>query len=416
MPVHEDARAIAGDLEKLRHQLHEEPEIGLDLPRTQDRVLEALSGLPLEMTTGTRSTSVTAVLRGTGERARTARSGDSPVVLLRGDMDALPVQEAPGLDFASKVPETMHACGHDLHTTMLVGAARLLSQHRDRLDGDVVFMFQPGEEGWDGAQVMLDEGVLHAAGRRVDAAYALHVFSALVPQGRFVSRPGPVLSASDALHVTVRGAGGHGSTPHKAKDPVTAVSEMVTALQTMVTRQFDIFDPVVVTVGSLHAGTRRNVIPETARFEATVRTFSDTARDRMRESAPRLLRGIAAAHGVGVEVEYVAEYPLTVTDSHETAFVADTVAEVFGAERYQQLANPLGGSEDFSRVLDAVPGGFVGLGAVPTGLDPERAPFNHAPSAQYDDAVLPDGAALYAELAMRRLDGLTSPNPDRSHP
>jgi amidohydrolase len=413
MSVREDAHAIAGDLAQLRHALHQEPEIGLDLPRTQQRVLEQLSGLPLEVSTGRRTTSVTAVLR--GGRGAVVEGDPPPSVLLRGDMDALPVQETSGLPFASRRPETMHACGHDLHTSMLVGAARLLSQHRDRLPGDVVFMFQPGEEGWDGARVMLDEGVLTAAGRAVDAAYALHVFSALVPQGRFVSRPGPVLSASDALHVTVRGVGGHGSTPHRAKDPVTAVSEMVTALQTMVTRQFDVFDPAVVTVGSLHAGTRRNVIPETATFEATVRTFSDSARDRMRMAATRLLRGVAAAHDVDVDVDYVAEYPLTVTDVGETAFVADTVAEVFGAERYQELATPLGGSEDFSRVLSAVPGGFVGLGAVPTGLDPERAPFNHAPAAQYDDAVLPDGAALYAELATRRLEALSTQHTERSN-
>jgi hippurate hydrolase len=172
---------------------------------------------------------------------------------------------------------------------------------------------------------------------------------------------------------------------------------------------------VVVTVGSLHAGTRRNVIPESATFEATVRTFSDTARAQMRESAPRLLRGIAAAHGVDVAVDYVAEYPLTVTDADETAFVAATVGEVFGADRYESLAHPLGGSEDFSRVLDAVPGGFVGLGAVPSGLDPDRAPFNHAAHARYDDTVLPEGAAMYAELARRRLDAFrTTDTTDRS--
>ncbi|MDI3403386.1 M20 metallopeptidase family protein [Streptomyces cavernicola] len=399
MTVLEDAHAMAGELAALRHALHAEPEIGLDLPRTQEKVLTALQGLPLEISTGTGTTSVTAVLRGTASGS----APDAPVVLLRGDMDALPVQEADGLPYASKVEGAMHACGHDLHTSMLVGAARLLVQHRDKLHGDVVLMFQPGEEGWDGAGVMLDEGVLQAAGRPVDAAYALHVFSGLVPQGQFVSRPGTVMSASDALYVTVVGAGGHGSTPHLAKDPVTAVSAMVTQLQAMVTREFDIFDPVVVTVGSLHAGTRRNVIPETATFEATVRTFSAAARERMMEAAPRLLRGIAAAYGVGVDVDYVAEYPLTVTDADETAHVQRTVGELFGADRYRSMEHPLGGSEDFSRVLGAVPGSFVGLGAVPTGLDPARAPFNHSPYARYDDAVLADGAALYAELAVQRL-------------
>lgn len=393
MSVHEDARELQGELEVLRCGLHGEPEIGLNVPRTQDKVLAALDGLGLEITTGTRTSSVTGVVRGTG---------DGPTVLLRGDMDALPVQESTGLDYASRIDGTMHACGHDLHTTMLVGAAHLLSRHRDRLGGDVVLMFQPGEEGWDGAQVMLDEGVLGAAGRPVDAAYGMHVFSSQVPQGRFVTRPGPMLSAADEVYVTVHGSGGHGSAPHRAQDPVTAVSEMVTGLQTMVTRRFDIFDPVVISVGSLHAGTAVNVIPETATFEATVRTFSATNRERVREWATELLRGIAAAHGVDITIDYRPGYPVTCTDIDETAFVAGTVGEVFGPERHETLPHPLSGSEDFSRVLDSVPGSFVGLGAVPADLDPARAAFNHSPHARYDHAVLADGATLYAELALAR--------------
>jgi hippurate hydrolase len=397
MAVLADAMQMRDDLAVLRHALHAEPEIGLDLPRTQQKVLAALAGLPLEITTGTRTTSVTAVLRGTGA------SGHG-TVLLRGDMDALPVQEKADLPWRSTIDGAMHACGHDLHTTMLVGAARLLSAHRDRLHGDVVLMFQPGEEGCDGAAVMLAEGVLDAAGRRPDAAYALHVFSATQPLGRFVTRSGAILSASDTLDVTVHGAGGHGSTPARAKDPVVPVAEMITALQTMVTRQFDIFDPAVLSVGSLHAGSARNVIPDTASFAATVRTFSRAAQERMSHAVPRLLRGIAAAHGVDVDVRYAAGYPLTVNDAGETAFAAATIDEVFGGGRHAGLANPYNGSEDFSRVLAEVPGSFIGLGATPAGIDPETAPFNHSPYARYDDAVLPDGAALYAELALRRLD------------
>ena len=401
-PLRADAETLSADLAGLRHAFHAEPEVGLVLPRTQRRVLESLADLPLEISTGTRTTSVTAVLRGNGPGA-----AEGPVVLLRGDMDALPVQEDSGERFASRTAGAMHACGHDLHTTMLIGAARLLARHRDRIRGDVVLMFQPGEEGCDGAAVMLDEGVLDVAGRPVDAAFALHVFSAFVPRGRFVTRPGPMLSASDALFVTVRGQGGHGSTPHRAKDPVTAAAEMVTALQTMVTRQFDAFDPVVVTVGSLHAGTRRNVIPDTATFEATVRTFSADARRAMSTAVPRLLRGIAAAHGLEVDVDYAAEYPVTVTDPDETAFAAATLSEVFGPARHATLAHPLSGSEDFSRVLDRVTGSFIGLGAAPAGLDPRTAPFNHSPQARFDDAVLADGALALAELAVRR----TTPPP-----
>src|SRR3712207_6642454 len=177
------------------------------------------------------------------------RSRPGPAVLLRGDMDALPVQEETGLDFASEVDGVMHACGHDLHTAMVVGAARLLHAHKDSLAGDVVFMFQPGEEGWDGAGHMLREGVLDAGGSRVSSAYGMHVMSAMNPRGQFTTRPGTLMAASDELRVTVRGAGGHGSAPHLAKDPVSVAAPLVGALQTLGTRTLDVFHPVILTVG-----------------------------------------------------------------------------------------------------------------------------------------------------------------------
>ncbi|MHA7286816.1 M20 metallopeptidase family protein [Arthrobacter sp. MDT3-44] len=395
----EDARSLTGDIVDLRHRLHREPELGLYLPRTQEKVLAALDGLPYEVTLGTDTTSVTAVLR--GGAAATDRA--APVVLLRGDMDALPVQETTGVPYSSGIDGVMHACGHDLHTAMLAGAATLLAEHRGELPGDVVLMFQPGEEGHDGAGVMIREGVLGAAGRTPDAAYGLHVTSSLMPNGMLTSRGGPLMSASDALMVTVHGAGGHGSSPHSAKDPVTVAAEIVTSLQVLVTRQFDMFDPVVLSVGVLRAGTQRNIIPETARIEATIRTFSTANRDRMTEAAPRLVRHIAAAHGLEAEVEYLHEYPVTVTDLDETAHAEAQVAELLGADRYVTMPQPMSGSEDFSRILDAVPGSFVFISAVPPGVEPVTAPFNHSPYAVFDDSVLTDGAALYAQLAISRL-------------
>ena len=394
MTVLDDARAMADDLVALRRRLHQHPEIGLDLPRTQDTVLAAIDGLPLEVSTGSDLSSVTAVLRG--------GRGSGRAVLLRGDMDALPVQERTGLDYAA-TGEAMHACGHDLHTAMMVGAAHVLASRREELNGDVVLMFQPGEEGYDGARHMVEQGVLDAAGTTVEAALALHVTSAFLPPGMFATRGGPVMSAADVLTVTVRGAGGHGSVPHRAKDPIPAACEMVTALQTMATRRFDVFDPVVVTVGAFHAGTVHNVIPDTAYFEATLRSFSPDAHARLLEETVRICRGIAAAHGLEIDAEAAELYPVTVNSSEEVAAFSSVVSQVHGDGKFIELPNPLTGSEDFSRVLDRVPGTMAFLGACPADRDLMTAPYNHSPEAAFDDAVLADGVAVYAQWAMHRL-------------
>lgn len=395
--LRDDAQALQADMVDLRYKLHRHPEIGLHLPVTQQAVLQALDGLGLEISTGEGLSSVTAVLRGTAGH----RPQNAPAVLLRGDMDALPIQEQTGLDFASEVDGAMHACGHDLHTAMLVGAARLLHAHRDVLPGDVVFMFQPGEEGWDGAGQMIAEGVLDAAGTRVSSAYGMHVFANQVPRGVFTTRPGTLMAASDGLHVRVRGAGGHGSTPHLGKDPITAAATMVTGLQTLITRSFDIFDPVVLTVGSFHAGTRRNIIPDDAVFEATIRSFSAASRDRIREMAPHLCRQIAESFGLQADAEYHDEYPLTINDAEHAQFAADVVAEVFGQQRYNEMPNPIPGAEDFSRVLAEVPGCYLHVGAHP-GDDPNIA-GNHSPRAQFVDEIMPDGVLLHAQLVIRAL-------------
>lgn len=392
MTLRSDAADLLPDLVALRRDLHRVPEIGLQLPRTQERVLTALDGLPLELSLGKNLSSITGVLRG-------GKPGGT--VLLRGDMDALPVTENSGEEFSSTLDGAMHACGHDLHTAGLVGAARLLAARKDDLPGDVVFMFQPGEEGWDGAGRMIEEGVLTASGKHVDAAYGLHVSAASYAKGHFTARPGTLMAASGALEVRVLGDGGHGSSPHDARDPIPAACEMVTALQTMVTRTFDVFDPVVVTVGQFHAGTRRNIIPDGAKFEATLRSFSPEVAARVGERAVQVCQGIAQAHGLDIEVTYEPEYPATVNDAAAYDFVADTIRDVFGEERFTEMADPITGSEDFSRVLERVPGAYLFLGACPT--DPESAPDNHSPRARFDDSVLGDGAALLAELAVRRL-------------
>ena len=393
MTVFEEASAIAGEVAELRHAIHREPEIGLDLPRTQAKVLAALDGLPLEITLGKELSSVTAVLRG-------GRPG--PVVLLRADMDALPVTETTGLPFASEIDGAMHACGHDLHTAMLTGAARVLSARQRDLPGSVIFMFQPGEEGLGGAKLMIEEGVLDAAGERPAAAYALHVFSHLTEGGVFAVRPGPALAAADILYVTVRGRGGHASAPQHSADPIPAACEMVTALQTFVTRRFDVFDPVVITVGSFHAGTVNNVIPDEASFEATLRSFSHESQRRLHNGQCGWWRA-----SVGPRPDRRGRIP-GLLPGHRQRRGRGRVrpihgGELFGTDRAVTPAQPLTGAEDFSYVLNEVPGAFVNLGACPSGTDPLTASSNHSAGATFDDAVIADGITLYAELALRRL-------------
>nr|WP_314314954.1 M20 family metallopeptidase [Kocuria rhizophila] len=387
----DDARRIHDELVALRRTLHTNPELGTDLPWTQQQVLAALDGCGLELTKGESITSVTAVLRG-------AKHG--PTVLLRGDMDGLPVVEQTGLSYAS-TNGAMHACGHDLHTAALVGSARLLSARRDELAGTIVFMFQPGEEGPGGAKPMIEEGVLDVAGERVVAAYGIHVNPG--PLGQFSYRPGTAMAGANNLTVTFHGRGGHGSQPHTALDPVTAVCEFGAALQTMVTRRFGVFDPVVATMTRLSAGEVNNVIPESAWISGDVRTLSPETSARFPRLVTELADGIAAAHGLTAQVDWSPLYPPTVNDAAEAALVSDTLARVFGPERVSRNPDPRMGSEDFSFVLREVPGCYFFLHCTPPEVDPADAGWNHSPTVLFDDSVLGDQAAALAEVAWERV-------------
>ncbi|WP_344233577.1 M20 family metallopeptidase [Kribbella hippodromi] len=379
-------------LVELRRVLHREPEVGLMLPRTQSVVLDALAGLPLEVTTGQELTSVVAVLRG---------GQPGPTVLLRGDMDALPVVEETGLEYAAE-NGNMHACGHDLHTAGLVGAAQLLSARREELRGNVLFMFQPGEEGLGGAGYMLREGLLGATGDKPIAAYALHVW-AQAARGVFEMRPGTIMASSNQLHITVRGKGGHGSMPDRTVDPVPVVAEIVLALQAYATRRVSVFDPVVITVTQLEAGVAINVIPNTARLGATVRTLSDAMLEQLTRELPALAERIAAAHGCTADARLDPQYPVTVNDAPRTAETFDVLTGLFGADRVRSLDNPLMGAEDFSMVLKEVPGTFVMVGARPDDVSATEAPSNHSSIVRFDDAVLGDQAVALAQLAAGHL-------------
>lgn len=389
----EAARALQPRTVSLRRQLHKNPEEGLDLPKTQAAVLHALEGLGLHISTGETCSSVTAVLNG---------DKPGPTVLLRGDMDALPLREDSGLAFASQTEGTMHACGHDTHTAMLVSAARLLNSRRDALAGKVVFMFQPGEEGQHGARYMLEEGVLAAGGRPVEQAFALHITST-APSGVVMCRPGPMMASADAYTVTVTGKGGHGAMPDRAIDPVPAAAAMVGALQTMVTRRFSVFDPAVLTVGRITAGTTSNIIPETAELEGTVRTLSDRTRTLVQAEIPKVCEHIAAAHGCTSSFKINTGYPPTNNDGAVADRVLALAGTVLGQKNSALMAEPLMAAEDFSYVLQKVPGALAFLGACPPGVTPDEAAPNHSNRVHFDESAFAHGVALYAAFALDAL-------------
>ncbi|RJQ75404.1 amidohydrolase [Pseudonocardiaceae bacterium YIM PH 21723] len=392
-PILTAARAIQPRTVELRRTLHSAPEIGLQLPKTQASVLTALDGLPLEIVTGRATGSVTAVLRGD-------RPG--PTVLLRGDMDALPLTEDTGLDFASTLPGTMHACGHDTHTAMLASAAHLLCDRRAELAGQVVFMFQPGEEGYHGARYMIDEGVLDAAGRRVDKALALHITSTL-RSGLLHVRSGPVMASADVLRVTVTGSGGHASSPHTAVDPIPAAAAMVSALQTMITRRISVFAPAVITIARISAGTTNNIIPETAELEGTLRTLSEDSRELALREVRTVCEHVAAAHGCQASVEVEPGYPVTVNDDAVAQEVVELGRSVLGADDAEAQPNPLMGAEDFSYVLQEVPGVMAFLGACPPDLEPDSAPANHSNRVLFHEEAMASGVAIYTAFAVQQL-------------
>ena len=386
----DDATSILDDTIALRRLIHRHPELGLTLPRTQAAVLEALDGLPLDVRTGRNTTSVVARLTG-------ARPG--PTILLRGDMDALPMPEETGLPFASEVTGAMHACGHDAHTAMLVGAARLLARRRDSLSGSVLFMFQPGEEGYHGARFMIEEGLLEGPAAPT-AAFALHVTHRL-PAGAIAARPGPAMASGDTLRIVVRGKGGHASAPHDCLDPIPIACEIVQAFQTLVTRRVHVFDPAVVTVAKIEAGTTRNVIPDTATLLGTIRTVSAATRERVLDGVRRVAEGIAAAHGAAVDVELIRGYPVTVNDADFAGFVLDTARELLGPEATHTMDHPIMASEDFSYVLERVPGAIANLSTRP---DSSPAFPNHSPRMLVNESALAAGVSMHVAVALGFLE------------
>ncbi len=380
------AQGLHDDTIELRRMIHAEPEIGLDLPKTQEKILDAITGLGLDVTLGESTTSVVADLD-------TGRPG--PTVLLRGDMDALPLQEDNDFDFRSTIDGAMHACGHDAHVAMLASAARLLSENADSLTGRVRFMFQPGEEGYHGAKYMIEEGVLDG----VDRAFAIHITSSF-PNGMIATRRGPLLASADRFEVTVNGGGGHASAPHNCIDPIPAAAAMVGGYQTILTRDLDPNQSAVVTVAHIEAGTTNNIIPASAFLEGTIRTFDEEVRSTIHEGIHRVSSNIAGAHRCSCNSEIIPGYPVTINDDGEAERTATTTQQLLGAEAFQWFEQPIFAAEDFSYVLNQVPGAMAMLGTCPDGQTPAEAEPNHSNLVKFNESALYRGVGLYAAMAM----------------
>lgn len=391
-----DARSHAGRIVELRRAIHAEPELGLQTPLTLAKVRSELADLPLEWREGPSTTGAVAILQG---------SKPGPAVLLRGDMDALPMEEHTGLPFTSKIPGRMHACGHDTHTAMLAGAARILAARAGEFAGELRFMFQPGEEGYHGARFMIEDGLLGGVGDwpLPDAAFALHIMPNS-PHGVIAGRDGAMLAAADQFEIAVMGRGGHASMPHDALDPVPVAAEIVLALQSLVTRRYNAAEATIITVAQLDAGSAHNIIADRAVLKGTVRTLSSGRRAAVHGDIARLAEGIASAHGCSAEVRIAEGFPVTMNDTRAVTLGEKIATEMGGAEGWHRLPDPIMGAEDFSYVLEKVPGAMFFLGVAEQGADWKSCCGIHSSKMMVDETVLPRGAAFLAACAVRFLD------------
>ena len=378
---------IAGYSEEMaawRQHLHAHPELAFDCVNTAAFVVERLKAFGIEeIHGGFAKTGLVALIHG---------KEPGPVIGLRADMDALPIPEETGLDYASMVPGVMHACGHDGHTVMLLGAARYLAETRN-FAGTVALIFQPAEEDGGGANVMVQEGVLDRFG--ISEVYALHNAPG-VPEGQFYTTPGPIMSAVDTFHIHVKGRGGHGAMPHETADPVIAACGIVQAIQTIVSRNHYALDDLVISVTQIHTGTAENIIPETAYINGTVRTFAKEVQALVQKRMAEIVQGVASGYGVTAELTYDVWYPATINTPEKAAFAASVAAEVVGEAMVIPEAGREMGAEDFSYMLEARPGAYLFLG------QGEGAGLHHA-KYNFNDQIAPIGASFFARLAERAL-------------
>jgi len=370
-----------------RHYLHENPEIGLSEFNTSDYVAEKLLALGYEVTRGLAKTGIVATLRhGTSTRS----------VGIRADFDALPILEETGAPYASKTPGVMHACGHDGHTAMLLGAAKIIAERRN-FDGVLHLIFQPAEENFGGAKLMMDDGLFDKF--PCDAVFALHNDPG-VPFGQFALREGPIMAAVDECKITVDGRGGHGAEPQDTLDPIVCGASIIMALQTIISRNIHPIDPSVITVGAFHAGMASNVIPERAEMVLSIRSFDPKVRDQLENRIRTIAEGQAASYGMGVTIDYQRGYNATINHKAETDFLRDLATRFAGADNVFDMARPTMGSEDFAYMLEERPGSYFFLGTARTDNDP---PLHH-PRFDFNDDILPIGTTFWVELAEKWLE------------
>ena len=376
---------------ELRRKIHANPELGNELPDTRQAVLDALAGLDLDIRYSQETSSIVATLHGVG---------NGPRIMLRGDMDALPMPENNQLPFASKNNGKMHACGHDAHTAMLVGAAKVLhARHRD-INGSIDFLFQTGEEGYFGAKLVLDEGLFDVP-NSPDAVFAIHI-TPLLETGKVTSRTGTILAAADVWKMVVKGKGGHASMPHDCLDPIPVACDIVKAFQSFVAGRINAFDPVVLTTTKIEAGTTTNVIPEIANVLGTLRSTSEKSRKLALEGMARLSKQIAIAHEVEAEITIERGYPVTVNEDKFVDFARQCSIEILGENRYVPMRSPMMGAEDFSYFLQRWPGAIFFLGVKPD--DPALAEPCHSSRMIINEAGMAHGIALHTGIAMKWLD------------
>ncbi|MCB1497400.1 MAG: amidohydrolase [Bauldia sp.] len=380
MPVINRLADFQDDIVAWRHEFHSHPEILYDVHRTAASVAEKLTSFGLdEVTTGIGRTGVVGVIRG--------RSDGGRVIGLRADMDALPIKETTGKPYASTIDGRMHACGHDGHTAMLLGAARYLAETRN-FDGTAVVIFQPAEEGGGGGKAMVEDGLMERWG--IEEVYGMHNMPG-IPVGEFAIRPGSIMAATDDFTIDITGVGGHAAQPHVSVDPVVVGAAIVQALQSVVSRSVNPVESAVVSVTKFHAGDALNIIAETAHLAGTTRTLDPTVRDLAESRIRTIVESISAAHGARATLDYVRNYPVTVNNDAATEFAAMVAADVVGADRVDTDVQPLMGGEDFSYMLEERPGAFIFVGnGDSAGL--------HSPAYDFDDDAIPIGCSYWVRL------------------